>query len=149
MFKRKSTIIIISILAFFGLSACSPEEIAVWNSLSPNQQEQIKEQIGGTKQNYRELGRTLAIEHKGYSEADFQCLDNVIKRESAWRNVPNAAGGRAYGIPQALPGSKMASHGADWKTNPRTQILWLLDYIEDRYGSPCKAWDFKKTKSWY
>jgi hypothetical protein len=55
----------------------------------------------------------------------------------------------AYGIPQALPGSKMASFGADWRTNPATQIRWGLDYVNTRYGTPCQAWSFKRWHGWY
>jgi hypothetical protein len=146
--KRKVSIILISILAFIGLSSCTPEQMQVWNSLNPVQQQQVVDHVTGN-QSYQALGKTIATEEKGYTEADFQCLDNVIQRESAWYNVPNAAGGKAYGIPQALPGSKMQSHGPDWRTNPVTQIRWLLDYVEDRYGTPCAAWNFKSKRGWY
>ena len=71
----------------------------------------------------------------------FSCLDNIWTRESGWRvNAANASG--AYGIPQALPGSKMATAGADWQTNPATQIKWGLGYIQSKYGTPCNAWSF-------
>jgi hypothetical protein len=80
--------------------------------------------------------------------AEFSCLDNIYTRESGWRwNAQNASG--AYGIPQALPGSKMASAGADWLTNPATQIKWGLGYIQGRYGSPCGAWGFWQANGWY
>lgn len=55
----------------------------------------------------------------------------------------------AYGLVQALPGSKMASAGADWRTNPATQIQWGLGYMNDRYGSPCSAWSFHQSNGWY
>ena len=71
----------------------------------------------------------------------FSCLDDIWTRESGWRwNAANASG--AYGIPQALPGDKMASAGADWQTNPATQIKWGLGYIQSTYGTPCSAWSF-------
>jgi hypothetical protein len=80
--------------------------------------------------------------------AQFGCLDEMWDRESGWRyNAENASG--AYGIPQALPGSKMASAGADWETNPATQIKWGLGYIQGRYGSPCAAWSFWQANGWY
>ena len=70
------------------------------------------------------------------ASTEYPCLNNIYTRESGWRyNAENASG--AYGIPQALPGSKMATAGADWATNPATQIKWGLGYIKDRYGSPC------------
>jgi hypothetical protein len=84
----------------------------------------------------------------GWSTSQFGCLNNIWTRESGWRyNAANASG--AYGIPQALPGSKMATAGADWLTNPATQIKWGLGYIKERYGSPCNAWAFWEGHSWY
>ena len=78
----------------------------------------------------------------------FSCLNNIWTRESGWRyNAANASG--AYGIPQALPGSKMASAGADWLTNPATQIKWGLGYIQSTYGTPCNAWAFWQAHGWY
>jgi hypothetical protein len=81
-------------------------------------------------------------------KAQFGCLDNIWTRESGWRyNAENASG--AYGIPQALPGSKMASAGADWQTNPATQIKWGLGYIKADYGTPCNAWAFWQSNGYY
>ena len=78
----------------------------------------------------------------------FSCLDNVWTRESGWRwDAANASG--AYGIPQALPGSKMASAGSDWLTNPATQIKWGLGYIKNTYGTPCNAWAHEVSYGWY
>ena len=84
----------------------------------------------------------------GWSGSQFGCLVNLWNKESGWRvNAYNPSG--AYGIPQALPGSKMASAGPDWQTNPETQIKWGLGYIEDRYGSPCGAWAHSESYNWY
>ena len=84
----------------------------------------------------------------GFSTNQFGCLNNIWSRESGWRwNAANASG--AYGIPQALPGSKMASAGPDWQTNPATQIRWGLGYIKGRYGTPCNAWAFWQANGWY
>jgi hypothetical protein len=81
-------------------------------------------------------------------KSQFGCLDNIWTRESDWRwNAQNASG--AYGIPQALPGSKMASAGADWQTNPATQIRWGLGYIKSVYGTPCNAWAFWQGHNYY
>ena len=78
----------------------------------------------------------------------FGCLKDMWDRESGWRyDAENASG--AFGIPQALPGSKMASAGADWQTNPATQIKWGLGYIKGRYGTPCGAWGFWEAHGWY
>jgi hypothetical protein len=85
----------------------------------------------------------------GFSAStQYSCLNNIWTRESGWRyNAENASG--AYGIPQALPGSKMASAGSDWQTNPATQIKWGLGYIQGRYGTPCDAWSFWEAHGWY
>ena len=78
----------------------------------------------------------------------FGCLDNLWSRESEWRSdAANPSG--AYGIPQALPGSKMASAGADWQTDPVTQIRWGLSYIQARYGDPCSAWSYWQANGSY
>ena len=85
----------------------------------------------------------------GFSSSQMSCLIPLWAGESGWRvNAENASSG-AYGIPQALPGSKMATAGADWQTNAATQIEWGLGYIRDRYGSPCGAWGFKQGHGWY
>ncbi len=81
-------------------------------------------------------------------KTQFGCLNDIWSRESGWRyNAENASG--AYGIPQALPGSKMASAGPDWQTNPATQIRWGLGYIKSTYGTPCNAWAFWQAHGWY
>jgi Transglycosylase SLT domain len=78
----------------------------------------------------------------------FSCLNNIWTRESNWLyNAENPSG--AYGIPQALPGDKMASAGADWMTDPTTQIKWGLGYIQSVYGNPCNAWAFWQAHDYY
>ena len=78
----------------------------------------------------------------------FGCLLDIWNRESGWvYDAENASG--AYGIPQALPGSKMATAGADWQTNPATQIKWGLGYIKAIYGNPCSAWAFEEADGYY
>jgi hypothetical protein len=85
----------------------------------------------------------------GWGSDQFRCLDLLWTRESGWRaNAYNASSG-AYGIPQSLPGSKMASAGADWRTNAATQIDWGLSYISSRYGLPCEAWAHSEAYNWY
>jgi hypothetical protein len=81
--------------------------------------------------------------------AQFACLDPLWERESGWQvDAYNASSG-AYGIPQALPGGKMASAGADWQTDADTQIRWGISYIDDTYGSPCGAWEHEEADGWY
>jgi len=84
----------------------------------------------------------------GFSSGEYGCLESLWNRESGWNtHAANPSG--AYGIPQALPGSKMASAGADWQNDPVTQIKWGLGYIQDRYGSPCGAWGHSQATGWY
>jgi resuscitation-promoting factor RpfB len=84
----------------------------------------------------------------GFASSQWGCLDDLWERESGWvYNAENASG--AYGIPQALPGSKMASAGPDWQTDPTTQIKWGLGYIKSVYGTPCGAWSHEEADGWY
>ncbi|TDO45047.1 hypothetical protein EV643_114192 [Kribbella sp. VKM Ac-2527] len=89
------------------------------------------------------------LDNHGWKEDQFTCLDKLWTKESNWRVTADNPTSSAYGIAQALPGNRMASYGADWRTNPVVQIKWGLDYIEDRYGSPCEAWSHSKAKGWY
>lgn len=82
-------------------------------------------------------------------KTQLRCFSKLVERESGWRvTAVNSATG-AYGLLQAMPGAKMASAGADWRTNPATQISWGLDYMKDRYGGPCGAWSFWRANHWY
>ncbi len=94
------------------------------------------------------LARAL-MPKSGLSSAEFDCVDNLWASESGWQVHADNPTSSAYGIPQALPGSKMASAGADWENNPETQIRWGLGYIKDRYGTACAAWSFKQGAGWY
>ncbi|MGZ4450957.1 MAG: aggregation-promoting factor C-terminal-like domain-containing protein [Nocardioides sp.] len=96
----------------------------------------------------REIAKALLPEF-GYGQDQFPCLDSLYTGESGWRVDADNPTSSAYGIPQALPGSKMASAGPDWATNPETQIRWGLGYIQERYGSPCGALSFKSGHGWY
>ena len=79
----------------------------------------------------------------------FGCLDKLWNRESSWNPAARNPSSGAFGIPQSLPGSKMASAGADWQTNPLTQVRWGVDYIKRSYGSPCGAWAHSQATGWY
>ena len=79
----------------------------------------------------------------------YQCFSNIVDHESSWNYTAVNASSGAYGLFQALPGSKMSSAGSDWQTNPATQIKWGLSYMNDRYGSPCEAWSFWQANNWY
>jgi hypothetical protein len=89
------------------------------------------------------------VQAKGWDQGEFSCLVALWSKESGWNHFAMNRSSGAYGIPQSLPGEKMASAGADWATNPATQIRWGLGYIEGRYGSPCAAWGHSQQKNWY
>ena len=96
----------------------------------------------------RDIARALMGDF-GFSQDQFACLDSLWVRESNWNVYADNPTSSAYGIPQSLPGSKMASAGSDWATNPVTQIKWGLGYIRDSYGSPCSAWSHSESVGWY
>lgn len=89
-----------------------------------------------------------------FNPQQWQCIDELWDRESSWRThrkpwrARNSASG-AYGIPQSLPASKMATEGIDFLNNPYTQIRWGLKYIKDRYDTPCNALRHHDKKNWY
>lgn len=95
------------------------------------------------------VAQVKAIAQQMVPAGQFQCFSNIINQESTWNYLAVNKSSGAYGLVQALPGSKMASAGADWRTNPATQIKWGLNYMEDRYGSPCQAWTFHQANGWY
>jgi hypothetical protein len=94
------------------------------------------------------IGCTMTLD-AGWDMNEVGCLISLWDRESGWNESAYNSGSGAYGIPQSLPGDKMASHGDDWETNPVTQIAWGLDYIDGRYGSPCGAWSHSESNGWY
>lgn len=85
----------------------------------------------------------------GWGQDQFSCLVSLWNKESGWNYQAYNAGSGAFGIPQALPGSKMASAGGDWQSSAVTQVRWGLGYISGRYGSPCGAWDHSQSVGWY
>jgi len=103
---------------------------------------------GGTPSQNRALGMQMCAE-AGWSAAQCADLGRLWAKESGWNTRAHNGSSGAHGIPQALPGSKMSSHGSDWASNPRTQIAWGLDYIRDRYGNPSNAWSHSVNQGWY
>jgi murein DD-endopeptidase MepM/ murein hydrolase activator NlpD len=97
----------------------------------------------------KSIARQIMKNKYGWGAKQFSCYNDIIMRESAWKITADNPTSSAYGIPQALPGSKMASEGSDWRTNPATQIKWGLGYVKSRYGTPCEAWGFKSSHGWY
>lgn len=102
----------------------------------------------GTTGTNRERGRKLMLQYH-FPDSQWPFLDKLWNRESGWNERAQNPSSGAYGIPQALPGVKMASVGADWRVNPNTQIMWGLKYIKDRYGSPSGAWAHETSAGWY
>ena len=96
----------------------------------------------------REIGQQMAAA-RGWTGSEWTCLESLWTKESGWDASATNPSSGAYGIPQSLPGSKMATAGSDWQSNPATQIEWGLDYISGRYGTPCGAWGHSQSVGWY
>lgn len=109
-----------------------------------------KSAIANAVKDPRSAARTLAADH-GWGDNQWRCLNLLWEGESSWRHTAENPSSGAYGIPQSLPANKMAKFGADYRTNPITQIKWGLWYIEQSYGTPCAAWDFWNARypHWY
>ncbi|MFE7464948.1 lytic transglycosylase domain-containing protein [Streptomyces sp. NPDC057499] len=90
-----------------------------------------------------------AIARQMVPAGQFQCFSNIVNHESTWNYRASNPSSGAYGLVQALPASKMSTAGADWQTNPATQIKWGLNYMNGKYGSPCGAWSFWQQHNWY
>lgn len=117
---------------------------------------ELSDQSGVAKAGVKDLSsadpKTIAqalMPQFGFSSSQFSCLESLWTKESGWNPRADNPTSSAYGIPQALPGSKMSSAGPDWEYNPETQIRWGLGYIQDRYGSPCSAWGHSQANNWY
>ncbi|MFL2001630.1 phospholipase [Microbacterium sp. A1-JK] len=95
------------------------------------------------------VASSMAAERYGWGSGQFSCLSSLWQKESGWNYQAYNASSGATGIPQALPGSKMASAGSDWQTNAATQIAWGLQYISAVYGTPCSAWGHSQATNWY
>ncbi len=104
--------------------------------------------IFGSVADYQSYARQRCYAY-GWSENDYLALVTLWNRESGWNPSAKNRSSGAYGIPQALPGSKMASSGSDWATNYQTQINWGLNYIKGRYGNPSSALAHSNSRGWY
>lgn len=100
-----------------------------------------------TAQQNRQYARQVSAD-RGWGNC-WDSLNTMWNHESGWNEHAMNPNGGAYGIPQALPGSKMSSAGPDWQNNSMTQIAWGLGYVAARYGDPCRAWDFWQAHHWY
>lgn len=121
-------------------------DIQLHNTVSPTQ---IPTYTAPPAVSHGPYGSPQAIAAQLVSSGQLGCFDSIITRESGWDvHATNPSSG-AYGLPQALPGDKMASAGSDWQDNPATQIRWAIGYMDGRYGSPCGAWGFWQAHGWY
>ncbi len=102
-----------------------------------------------TSQTSYTVAEVKAMARQMIPAGQFQCFSNIVDHESTWNYLAVNPSSGAYGLVQAYPGTKMASAGADWRTNPATQIKWGLNYMNDRYGSPCGAWEFWQANKSY
>lgn len=106
--------------------------------------------ISGTQiEANKAFARVYILNTYGWGDDQWFALEQLWTRESGWNHLAVNPSSGATGIPQALPGDKMASAGADWKTNPQTQIKWGASYIKGRYVDPLGAWAHFKAKNWY
>lgn len=85
----------------------------------------------------------------GIPQSDWTCADAIITKESGWKVNAQNPSSSAYGLAQSLPGNKMASAGADWQTNPVTQLKWMKEYVVERYNGFCGAWAHEQSEDWY
>lgn len=107
--------------------------------------------IANAQQDPRAAARVLMADYGFTSDRQWDCLNLLWEGESSWDYTAENSSSGAYGIPQSLPARKMASEGADYRTNPITQIKWGLGYIKQSYGTPCGAWEFWNNRypHWY
>ena len=97
----------------------------------------------------KEIALQMVLDQGWDANQFHDCLEPLWERESNWNHTAQNPSSGAYGIPQSLPGDKMASHGDDWRTNPATQISWGISYIKNRYSNPCGAWSHSQANNWY
>ncbi|WP_300614100.1 lytic transglycosylase domain-containing protein, partial [Trebonia sp.] len=127
-----------------ALAATASAAAAQQRAAQQAAQQPAQEQASGTPQ---QIAEGMLAQY-GWS-GQFSCLDSLWTQESDWNPTAENPGSGAYGIPQAVPGSKMASAGPDWQTDAATQIRWGLEYIQSTYGSPCAAWAHEEADGWY
>jgi hypothetical protein len=135
-------------------SASRPALVAVQRATKQSAMPAARQDVAGAvtetvePSDPRDIAMSMLADH-GWSKDEFSCLDQLYYHESNWDPSAQNPSSGAYGIPQSLPGDKMAEYGSDWQSNPETQLEWGLAYIQDRYGSPCGAWSFWTANNWY
>ncbi|MFJ8084181.1 murein DD-endopeptidase MepM/ murein hydrolase activator NlpD [Streptomyces sp. SAI-170] len=142
-------------------TAIAKKEAAVQAEKEAKEREEAEKAAAASRSASRADASTFAVQ-SSYSVSQIQsmarqmvpgdqfgCFSNIVDHESSWNYQAVNPSSGAYGLFQALPGSKMSSVGSDWQTNPATQIQWGLNYMNERYGSPCGAWSFWQANHWY
>ncbi|WP_413538929.1 tape measure protein [Enterococcus malodoratus] len=89
------------------------------------------------------------MKQAGFSPSEYAAIDYIVNHESSWNPQAVNPGSGAYGLPQSLPASKLASAGSDWRTNPITQLKWMRNYVNERYGGANGALNFWRANHWY
>lgn len=159
MAKRNALVVLTFVLLLQGSWVAIPESAAVATSAKTSIRDSkipvTTTHVPTMKRKVRspEASRSFAKRHMftryHWGMRNYKCLVTLWTRESNWNYRSDNPNSSAYGIPQALPGSKMASEGSDWRTNPETQIKWGLRYIKSRYGTPCAALEHSYDYGWY
>lgn len=129
------------------LRATLPDQVQNAKNSTSNGVTSTGQAVNASDAQAQALGKKMAARY-GWTGAQWIALNNIVMTESGW-NVHAANASGAYGIPQALPGTKMASAGPDWQNSAQTQIAWMLLYIRQRYGNPVNAWQFHLAHGWY
>ena len=136
--------------AAVAAEAAAAEAAAQAAAVAAEEARQLMMANANTPNGARAVAADLASSRYGWGSGEFSCLDRLWQKESGWNYAAVNSSSGATGIPQALPGSKMASAGTDWATNATTQISWGLEYISSsRYGTPCAAWSHSVANNWY
>jgi hypothetical protein len=128
----------------YQVAAAKTASVKLATQTQPRKQSTVPTASGTPQQIAQQM-----LSRYGWSASQFSCLQPLWYHESGWNTTAENPSSGAYGIPQALPSAQLASAGADWRTNPATQIKWGLTYIQGRYGSPCGAWAHEQADNWY
>lgn len=132
-----------------ALTAAQEAKVAAEHAAAQAAAEAAALAAANTVDGAKATARQMAASQYGWGDEQFSCLNSLWTKESGWNYQAYNTSGGATGIPQALPGSKMASAGSDWQTNAATQIAWGLGYISSVYGTPCSAWGHSQAVNWY
>lgn len=128
----------------------TPLPTATMSSAAPTVRKSVQAASKAVKPTYiapASVAQAYAATRVGSGQ--FSCLRSLWNRESGWNVHADNPDSGAYGIPQSLPGSKMAAFGSNWRDDYKTQINWGLDYISAVYGTPCAAWQHSEDYGWY